>query len=115
MILWNLYTSKQEFIICGDINVNYLPDSERRIRWNALLRTYDLINTVNFPTKVQGNSATGIFNIFIDVTRLHNYFIRTIINGLSEHDAQSITLNIINMRVHAKQFKLIRKVNKHNE
>jgi hypothetical protein len=26
-VLRNLYTSKQECIICGDININYLPDS----------------------------------------------------------------------------------------
>jgi exonuclease III len=54
-ILSNLFTSKQAFIICGDININYLPDSERKSRLGALLRTYNLIGTVNFPTTVQGN------------------------------------------------------------
>jgi hypothetical protein len=31
---------------------------------------------------------------------------------LSDHDAQSIPLNTVNMSVHAKQFKLIREINK---
>jgi exonuclease III len=87
-ILRNLYTSKQEFIICGDININCLSDSERKSRLDALLRTYNLKGTVNFPNRVQGNSATAIDNIFIDITRLDNYSIRAIINGLSDHDAQ---------------------------
>jgi hypothetical protein len=56
MLLRNLYTSKQEFIICRDINGNHLPDSERKSRLDALLRTYNLIGTVNFPSRVQGNS-----------------------------------------------------------
>jgi hypothetical protein len=65
------------------------------------LRTYNLIGRVNFPYRVQGNSATAIDTIFIDITRLNNYSIRPIINGMSDHDAQSITLNTINMSVHA--------------
>jgi hypothetical protein len=108
-------TILQEFIICGDIDIYYLPDSEGKSRLSALMRTCNLIGTVNFPTRVQGNSATAIDNIFIDITRLDNYFIRPIINGLSDHDAQSITLNTVNMSVHAKQFKLIREINKYNK
>ena len=77
------------------------------------MRTYNLISTINFPTRVQGNSATAIDNIFIDITRKENYSVRPIINGLSDHDAQSITFKTINMRTHAKQFKIIRKINKH--
>jgi hypothetical protein len=103
----NLYSSKQEFIICGDININYLPDSEKKSRLDILFRTYNLISTVN--------SATAIDNIFIDITRLDNYSIMPIINGLFDHDAQSITLSTINMSLHVKQFKLVRKVNKHNK
>ena len=112
-ILRNLYSSTQEYIICGDININYLSDSERKSRLDAVLRTYNLINIVNFPTRIQGNSATAIDNIFVDITSRDNYSIRPIINGLSDHDAQSITFNTINMRSYAKQFKIIRKINKH--
>jgi hypothetical protein len=76
------------------------------------LRSCNLIGTINFPIRVQGNSATAIDNILIDITRLDNYSIRPIINELSDHDAQSITLNTVNMSVHAKQYKLLRKIKK---
>jgi hypothetical protein len=75
------------------------------------LRTYNLIGKVNFPTRVQGNSTTAIDDTFIDITRLDNYSIRPIVNGLSDHDAPSITFNTVNVSVHAKQFTLIRKIN----
>jgi exonuclease III len=110
-ILRNLYTPTQEYIICGDININYLPDSEKKRKLDTLLRTYNLISMVNFPTRVQGNSAIAIDNIFIDITRRDNYSIRPILNGLSDHDAQSITFNTINARIHAKKFKIIREIN----
>jgi hypothetical protein len=45
---------------------------------------------LNFPTRVQGNSATGIDNIFIDITTVDTYSIRPILNGLSDHDAYGI-------------------------
>jgi hypothetical protein len=80
---------------------------------DALLRTYNLTSIVNIPSRVQGNSATAIDNIFIDITRRDDYSIRPIINGLSNHDAQSITFNTINMKSYAKQFKIIRKINKY--
>jgi hypothetical protein len=77
------------------------------------LRTYSSIGTVIFRARVQGNSITANDNIFIYITRLDNDSIRPIINGLSNHDAQSITFNAIDMNVHAKQFKIIKKINKH--
>jgi hypothetical protein len=115
MVLRNLDTSNLEFIICGDININYLPNSERKSDLYALLRTYNLIGTANFPTRNLWISTTAIDNIFIDVSRVDNYFIRPIIEVLFDHDAKSITVNKINMCLHAKQFKLTRKFNKHNK
>jgi hypothetical protein len=73
------------------------------------------LGPVNFPTRDQGNSSTDIDNIFIDITRLDNYSIRHILNELSDHDEQSIILNTVNMSVHAKQIKLIRKIKKHSK
>ena len=41
-----------EIIVCGDINIDYLD--ENCYKWqqlDALLATYNLISTVQFPTK----------------------------------------------------------------
>jgi hypothetical protein len=71
------------------------------------------MSIVNFPTRIQGNSATAIDNIFIDIMRKYDYSIGPIINGLYDHDAQSITLNKRNINEsYAKQFKIVREINK---
>jgi hypothetical protein len=62
---------------------------------DTLLKTFNLESIVNFPTRIQGNSATAIDNIFFHIMRRENYSISPIINGLSDHDAQSITLTTI--------------------
>jgi hypothetical protein len=77
------------------------------------VRTYNLTSIVNFPNRIQGNSTTAIDNIFIDITKRDSYSICPIINGLSDHDEQSITFNAKNLKPHTKQFKVIRKINKY--
>jgi exonuclease III len=65
-----LYNPKSEFIICGEININYLNESSQKKQVKSLLRTYNLSHTVNFATRVQKSSRTAIDNIFIDRSRL---------------------------------------------
>jgi len=112
-VLRNLYTVTLEYILCDDINIDYLTDSDRKSRLDALLTTYNLTSIVNFPTRIQKNSATAIDNIFIDTSRMGNYTISPIINGLSDHDAQFITLYSYTMRPPSKNYRLIRNINDH--
>ena len=96
-ILKKLYTATSEYIVCGDINIDYLADSNRKSQLEDLLKTYNLTCVVNFPTRTQKNSATAIDNIFINISEMGNYSICPIINGLSDHDAQSIILHSFNL------------------
>jgi hypothetical protein len=82
-ILNSLHNYKTEFIICGDININYLGSNNEKKQLDILLGTYNLIGTVYFPTRIANNSVTLIDNIFID-NRL-KYNIKPCINGLSDH------------------------------
>jgi hypothetical protein len=66
-ILRKLYTVTIEYIIFGDIIIDYLVDSDRKSRLEALLKTYNLTSVVNFPTHTHKHSATDINNIFIDI------------------------------------------------
>jgi hypothetical protein len=75
--------------------MDYLIDCDRKNRLDALLKTYNLTGVLNFPTLIQKKSATAIDNIFIDISKMGNYFISPTINGLSNHDAQLITLHSI--------------------
>jgi len=77
-------------VICGDIDINYLENCNKRQQLDALLQTYNLIGTVSFPTCKSKASSTAIDNIFI--TRTKNYIINPRINGLSNHEAQTIMI-----------------------
>jgi hypothetical protein len=59
-ILKYLYSPKSEIIICGDININYLNESNHKQQINSLLQTYNLSHTVNFATRIQNSSSTAI-------------------------------------------------------
>jgi len=66
-ILRKLHTVTTEYVIFGDIIIDYLVDSDRKSRLEALLKTYNLTSVVNFPTHTHKHSATAINNIFIDI------------------------------------------------
>jgi exonuclease III len=52
-VLNTWYNNKIIFIICGDININYLENCKKRQQLDALLQTYNLIGTVSFATRKQ--------------------------------------------------------------
>jgi exonuclease III len=59
-ILQSLYTSMLNFIICGDININYLNERKNKNLLDNLLLPYYLNSIINFPTRVQNTSATAL-------------------------------------------------------
>jgi len=85
-ILNKWYSNKTGFMICGDININYLEKCNKRQQLDTLLQTYNLIGTVSFPTRKSKASTTAIDTIFI--TRTKKYIINPHINGLSDHKVQ---------------------------
>ena len=89
-ILNTCHSNKVEFVICGDININYLENGNKRQQLDALLQTYNLTGTVSFPTRKSKASTTNTDNRFI--TRTKNYNINPHINGLSDHETQIITV-----------------------
>jgi exonuclease III len=94
-VLNSLLKYNSEFIICGDININYLENNNRKSKLDILLNTYNLIDTVQFPIRIANNPATLIDNIFIHNRRSYSIKPCTRINGLSDHDAQRMSLKSI--------------------
>jgi exonuclease III len=45
-VLNTWYNNKIIFVICGDININYLENCRKKQQLDALLKTYNLIGTV---------------------------------------------------------------------
>jgi hypothetical protein len=109
MILNLLHKNNTQLIICGDFNINYLAESNKKTLLDSLLVCHNLTNTIHFPTRIQNKSATAIDNIFIDTSTYNNYVILPIINGLSDHDAQMITINDIHLKVMKNSPCLIRR------
>jgi hypothetical protein len=87
-----LYKPKCEFLICGDTNIDYLNESNRKN--NSLLTTYNF-HTVNFATRIQNYSNTATDNIFMDSIRFSSSSTSPIVNGLSDHNAQYLMINNI--------------------
>jgi hypothetical protein len=102
------------FIICGDININYLKVSKDKTHLDNILRSYNLISIINFPTRVQNASSTATDNIFIDVTQYESYTLTPITNGLSDHGAQFLKVHDEYTPVPIHKFRTVRNINKYS-
>jgi len=92
IMLMSLYRTKTEFVICGDVNIDYLPDSYRKQQLSQLFDSYNMLHIVNFPTRFQNNYSSAIDNIFVNNSRLHLCNILPLYNSLSDHDVQCLIL-----------------------
>jgi exonuclease III len=91
-VLQVLCDPSTDIIICGDINVDYRVENERKKHLNNLLHSFNLISIITFPTRVHNKSITTIDNIFIDPSRFEEFSVIPISNGLSDHNAQLLTI-----------------------
>jgi len=85
-----------DIILCGDFNTNYFNDNQNKQALNSLLTSFSLYSIIDFPTRIHNNLYTMIDNIFINKFKNENYLVSSLINHLSGHDAQVISLfNVI--------------------
>jgi hypothetical protein len=66
-ILQSLYSPILHFIICGDINIDYLYGSQRKHQLDSLLLSYNLNNIIDFLTIVQNTSATTFLLMYLNL------------------------------------------------
>ena len=109
-----IYNNTDNIILCGDFNINYLADNQNQQALNSLLTSYNLHSIVNFPTRIHNNTHTIIDNIFLDTLRNENYSISLLINGLSDHDAQVLSLLNITAPNDNNELYSYRTINKHS-
>jgi hypothetical protein len=69
---------------------------------------------VDFPARIQKKSSTAIDNIFNDISKKEEYIIYSLINGLSDHDAQLITIYTIVPYLQENNILTIRKFNENS-
>ena len=90
--------------------------SDKKSQLNALLNSYNLFIIVQFPTRIYKTSVSAIDNIFIDTTKIDTYEVIPAMNGLSDHDAQIININLntlYNNKSHEYQTYFKRSINEY--
>ena len=111
ILLNTLQSSKTDFILCGDWNINFMEPNNNKDRVENLLSTYNLIGTVDFPARITNTSTTMIDNIFIDGSS--NYTIKPHINGLSDHDAQLLVVQKFAPTISSYETNYMRNINQY--
>jgi hypothetical protein len=84
---------RTELMLCGDLHVNFLMNSNYKLELTVLLQSYNMTNVIEFPTRINGGHGTAIDGIFINVSRANHFTVASISNGLSDHEAQYIVLD----------------------
>jgi hypothetical protein len=90
-----VYNNNVYIILFGDFNINYHGDNRNKKALNSLLASYNLYSIINFPTRTYNNLHNIIDNSFINKYRNENFLVSALINGLSGHDAQVLSLSNI--------------------
>ena len=71
-------------------------DSKGKQGVNNILKSYSFVSVINFPIGVKNKARSAIDNIFLNTTQFEEYTIHSIVNGLSDHDAQMLELYVVN-------------------
>jgi len=106
-IINKIYKPEVQLKICGDININYLTESKEKQGLNNILKSYNLVNVVNYPTKIKSNSRSARDNIFLDTTQFGMYTTCSMSNCLLEHDDQMLELYVVNLNSNRNVYKTI--------
>jgi len=75
-----------------------VENSNKKLQLYSLLASYNLQSVVDFPTRIINSSWTAIDNIFINKHKNVDFSIQSCPNRLSDHDAQTLTLNVIKIQ-----------------
>ena len=106
-ILNSFHNKFNDIILCGDININ----STFKQSMEIMISSFGLSDIITFPTRIHKESQTIIDSIFINIDKLNNYSIFPVINGLSDHDAQSLIIHDLLNYKPRSTFHYFRKLN----
>jgi exonuclease III len=110
-VLNQLFSNSNTIVICGDININYLENTNNKFYLDSLLASYNLFSVVNFPTRTSSCSSTAIDNIFMDTFKITEFTVKPLYNGLSDHDAQILIFHNIQIQLPKVHCYLQRQIN----
>jgi hypothetical protein len=85
------------FLVCGDLNINLLSNCNEATKLLTLMKTYNLTQIVDFPTRITYCTETLLDVTFVDTTICPETESIPFINGVSDHDARITCLHQINI------------------
>jgi hypothetical protein len=72
----------------GDLNINLLSNCNEATKLLTLMKTYNLTQTVDFPTRITHSTETLLDVTFVDMKICPKIESIPLIKGISDHDAQ---------------------------
>lgn len=91
LLLNHLKSKKKQLILCGDFNIDFLNSDATITEFRSLIRSYNLIETIDTPTRIASNSKTCLDQIIIDHDS-YPFSVGNIDMGIADHNA--VFLNI---------------------
>lgn len=86
------YQPNLSYLICGDLNTNFLTKSTDTLRRETLMNTPNLMQVVDFPTRIGNNKGKFIDTIFLETMKYDKIKVKQFINGLADHDTQKCSV-----------------------
>jgi hypothetical protein len=90
--LKGLYEPSVTFVICGDLNINFLLESLAKQKLETIMKTFNPTQVFNFPVRIFINKGTLIDSIFLDNMKYNSTLVYALENGLSDHSAQILVV-----------------------
>jgi hypothetical protein len=81
---------------------------------DKILSSFNLISIISFPTRIGPSSTTLIDNIFINNLLITEYEVSSVSNGLSDHDAQLLSVILSLPCIKQQDMPLRRNINDYN-
>jgi hypothetical protein len=86
------YKPKPKFVICSNINDDYLLAKYQKQCLNSLVASSNHASVVDFPRRVQNYSSTVTGNIFKVTSRNDSIYIEPMMDGLSDHGTKLLVI-----------------------
>lgn len=103
LLLFKLYNKNDDFVICGDVNINLLQDNASRNDLLYLLLEYDIQPHIHQPTRVARLSSTCIDNIFSNLNTCASVSVKPVF--YSDHTYQQCIFNFVDLSLEKSKSK----------
>lgn len=104
-ILQSCNTERHRVLLCGDLNIDLLETGGSITRFQDIMTSYSMKQTIFEPTRVTNHSESLIDNIFVNFEYSESKNIQL---NISDHKAQHISFEVKNLRSCGRQVAIIR-------